>query len=66
MIPYSACLSFGSRRDARRWVILHDELSPYPPKKRREQRKKKKKKIRLESFREKNCFLTSPRNFEPI
>ncbi|XP_025163287.1 uncharacterized protein LOC105181918 isoform X3 [Harpegnathos saltator] len=30
MIPYSTCLSFGGRRDARRWVVLHDEISPYP------------------------------------
>ncbi|KAK9297117.1 hypothetical protein QLX08_009081 [Tetragonisca angustula] len=30
MIPYSTCLSFGGRRDARRWVVLHDESSPYP------------------------------------
>ncbi|XP_026301697.1 uncharacterized protein LOC414021 isoform X7 [Apis mellifera] len=31
MIPYSTCLSFGGRRDARRWVVLHDESSPYYP-----------------------------------
>ncbi|XP_024940687.1 uncharacterized protein LOC107267581 isoform X2 [Cephus cinctus] len=30
MIPYSTCLCFGGRRDARRWVLLHDELCPFP------------------------------------